>query len=121
MASALAQWLWSTYLRSEFVHIRAQMNSYRVRRDKNKLLPSGASPSEIYSLPEKYGLRQCLRPVDVAVIQEAKEAIGGAGLIDFVHPDYAVHAEEVLASLGGLQAVTYQNIWDIFVAMLPHM
>jgi hypothetical protein len=119
--SLLAQWLWSTLLRREFVAIREHMNTQRGRKDKTKALPSGTTPKEVYFLPEKFGLQQCLRAVDITDIKEAKVAIGGPALLDFVPPEYAAHAEIIIEQFGGLDSLTYETIWDMFCLMLPHM
>jgi hypothetical protein len=119
--SLLAQWLWSTLLRHEFIGIREHMNTQRGRKDKKKALPSGTTSKEVYFLPEKFGMEQCLRAVDISDIEEAKAAIGGQALLDFVPPEYAVHAEKIIQQFGGTGTLSYENIWDAFCFMLPHM
>ena len=48
-----------------------------MRKDNEKEGPSGMSQNEAFSLPENWGGRDCLLKVDVAVIRELKEAMGG--------------------------------------------
>lgn len=119
--SKLAQWMWSTFLQREFPKYREQMNSTRVRKVHGKILPSGTTPKEVYMLPAQFDLIHCLRPVDPQVVREAQEAIGGQELLEFVPPEYAAHAIQVLNQYGGLSALSFHNIWDVFRSMLPHM
>ena len=120
-SSLLAQWLWSTLLKREFVGIREHMNTQKSRKDKTKALPSGVTSKEVYFLPEKFGMRQCLRAVNTVDFEEAKMAIGGPALLDFVPPEYAAHAEEVILQFGGVNTLCYENVWDTFSLMLPQM
>jgi len=92
-----------------------------VHAAENKALPSGTTPKEVYFLPDKFGLQQCLRAVDVADIEEAKAAIGGPVLLDFVPSEYAAHGEIIIQQFGGMNMLTYENIWNGFHLMLPHM
>lgn len=113
--------MWSTLLQREFPKYREQMNSYRGRKVHGKILPSGASPKEVYMLPGRFNLIHCLRPVDPEVVRDAREAIGGQELLEFVPQEYAAHAIQVLNQYGGLSALSLHNIWDVFRSMLPHM
>lgn len=58
----LAQYLWSYFLRGELSQIRDQMNSSRIlKRATNKGLPTvGSTPNAVFTLPGKYGMKDCL-------------------------------------------------------------
>ena len=43
--------------------------------------------NEAFALPEKWGGRNCLIPVDVEVIRDIKAAMGGDSLLSFVSAD----------------------------------
>jgi hypothetical protein len=74
----------------------------------------------VYSLYEKYGGENCLQKVDVGMIHELMELVGGADLICFVSHEYDAHAQAVFNHLC-LLPVTFSNVWDVFQAMLPYM
>lgn len=76
------------------------------------------SRNTAFSLPEDWGGRNCLLPVDVAVIAQMKEDRGGDALIAFSTPEFAARAQMVYDSLN-IQALTQKNIWHIFLAMFP--
>jgi hypothetical protein len=83
-------------------------------------LPSGVSPNVAYELYEQYGGQDCLQKVDVAVVEKLMEDIGGEDLIRFVSKEYETQAQTVYNALN-LPPVAFENVWDIFTAMMPHM
>lgn len=89
-----------------------------MRKDKNKPGPSGMSRNQAFVLPEKWGGRNCLIPVDVEVIREIKAAMGGDALLAFVSDEFDARAQEVYDSLLIVE-LTFQNVWAVFSAMLP--
>src|ERR1700722_20904764 len=97
--SELCQWLWPYFLRPDLEKQMAFRNGVRMRRDNSKAGPSGMSRNEAFSLPESWGGRNCLLPVDVAVIREIKVAMGGDALLDFVSPEFAARAQIAYDSL----------------------
>jgi len=114
----LVQWLWSTFVQRELDHLRDRLNNHPTRFDAGKKLPSGVSPNVAIALVDEYGGKDCLLPVDLAVIRRLKESIGGEDLIRFVTADYARRAETAFATLG-INAIVSDNIWHIFTKMLP--
>ena len=48
------------------------------------------------------------------------EDIGGEKLIQFVTPEYAVHAQEVYDQLN-IEKLSFDNVWFVYSAMLPNM
>jgi len=54
----------------------------------------------------------------IALIAQMMEDLGGEELLEFVPPQFAERCEEALESLG-VTEVTFQNIWDVFQALLP--
>ncbi|KAF5386057.1 hypothetical protein D9615_002423 [Tricholomella constricta] len=116
----LVQWLWPKLIQQELDTFRRTMNDHTVRADKNKKLPSGISPNIAISLCHKYGATNYLQPVDVAVVQQLMQDIGGAELIQFVHADYAARAQAAYDSLH-ISSLTFDNVWNIFQSLLPLM
>ncbi|KAF8498935.1 hypothetical protein JB92DRAFT_3219068 [Gautieria morchelliformis] len=85
-------------------------NNHCVRKDRNKVLPSGVSPNEAFALHEEYSAENLLQPVNKGVVWELMVSIGGDDLIRF----------EVHDSLG-TQRLTMFNVWTVFQSMLPLM
>lgn len=71
------------------------------------------------SMPWKYNAENFLQSVDVSVVDQLMDAIGSETL-QFVTPEYAEHAQSVYETLG-VRNLMFQNIWQVFSAMLPLM
>jgi hypothetical protein len=118
--SQLVRWLWPDLIQHELDVLKDRLNAHKVRFDKKKKLPSGASPDVLYALPERFGGQDCLQPVDPHVIRKLMENIGGEDLIRFVDKAYASRAQAVFDTLH-LEPVTLRNAWDVFQKMIPFM
>ncbi|KAF8714408.1 hypothetical protein AX14_012714 [Amanita brunnescens Koide BX004] len=117
----LCQWLWPKLLRKLAKEFMDSRNAYRSRRDHDKPGPSGMSRNEAYSLPHKWGGRQCLLDVDLDVVSEIKDFISnGEDLFRFplVTAEFEKQAEEVYQSLH-IRNLTLLNVWNVFRMMLP--
>ena len=90
-----------------------------MRKDKDKPGPSGMSRNEAFSLPEKWGGRDCLLKIDdLTLIKELKEAVGGEDLLAFVSKEFSDRAQAMYDTLG-IEKLTGSNIWDVFRALYP--
>ncbi|KAH7903949.1 hypothetical protein BJ138DRAFT_1019807 [Hygrophoropsis aurantiaca] len=118
----LVQWLWSTIIQKELDTLKARFNDHKVRFDADKLIPSGVSPNVAYSLMEKYGGEDCLQPVDITIIKQLKEELGGDDIIRFVGAEYEAKAVSVFHDLGLTDDdLSLQRAWHVFSLMLPLM
>lgn len=93
-------------------------NGVPMQKDNQKPGPSGMSCNEAFSLPEQWGGRNCLLPVDVGVIREIKEAMGGDALLDFTTPEFSARAQDAYYSLYIVQ-LTLENVWHVFQSLYP--
>jgi hypothetical protein len=118
--SALCQWLWPYFLQADLDKQMDFRNGVRMRLDNLKAGPSGMSRNAAFSLPESWGGRNCLLPVDVAVVREIKAAMGGDALLNFVSPGYSARAQVVYNGLC-ISELTLENIWQVFGTMMPLM
>lgn len=107
--SNLVKWLWSTLIQNELDELKERFNSHVVRFDKEKKLPSGASPNNAYVLHEKYGVENYLQLVDKDIVAKLMEELGGEHLIRFVSVAYAAAAQEVFDSVG-FGKITFLNV-----------
>lgn len=98
---------------------RNRINNHTTRTNKEKVLPSGVSPNVAYTLYEELGGKQCLIPVDREVIKALMDEIG-EDVIRFVSREYEARAEAAFATLG-ISKLTKENIWRVFVDMIPLM
>ncbi|KAH7909728.1 hypothetical protein BJ138DRAFT_1114711 [Hygrophoropsis aurantiaca] len=114
----LCQWLWPKLLRKDLQDMMDFRNSAPMRKNKHKKGPSGMSRNEAFSLYENWGGRNCLLPVDVAVIREIKEAMGGDALLDFVTPEFSQRAQAAYDTLN-IVDLTLENVWHVFRALHP--
>ncbi|KAJ7776796.1 hypothetical protein DFH07DRAFT_951416 [Mycena maculata] len=114
----LSQWLWPRFIQAGLDEYAAFRNSVKMRKESDKPGPSAMSCNTAFSLPEKWGGRNCLLPVDVDVIAQMKRDMSGDALIAFSTPEFAARAQIVYDSLH-IQKLTEENIWHVFLAMLP--
>ncbi|KAJ7161620.1 hypothetical protein C8R46DRAFT_1164479 [Mycena filopes] len=114
----LCQWLWPQFIQIGLDDYAARRNAIKMRKQADKPGPSGMSRNTAYSLPEKWGGRQCLLDVDLDVVRQMKEDLGGDDLITFWTPEFEARARPAYDSLG-IASLSHENIWDVFCAMLP--
>jgi hypothetical protein len=101
---------------------RDESNNKRVRKQRNKILPSGVSPYISYLFPERYGGEDCLQDVDLVLVQEMLQSEvmqqAKAQASDWGVPaEFAQRAEAGLMTLE-IGEVTLQNVWVVFSALL---
>lgn len=92
-----------------------------MRKDKKKPGPSAMSRNEAFSLPEKWGGRNCLLPVDIDIIRDIKKEMGGDQILEFTTPEFSEQCQLIFDELGFDGILSFENVWDIFIAMLPHI
>jgi hypothetical protein len=84
-----------------------------MHKDASKPGPSGMSRDHAFMFPESWGGCNCLLPVDISVIRELKESLGGDALLDFVSTEFSIHAQMAYNSLN-ISELTFENVWAIF-------
>ncbi|KAH9921377.1 hypothetical protein B0H21DRAFT_701632 [Amylocystis lapponica] len=114
----LCQWLWPVLLRRELQNFMDFRNGARMRKDNAKPGPSAMSRNEAFSLPEQWGGRNCLLAVDVAVIREIKDVMGGDNILEFVSAEFSARAQAAFDTLN-VANITFENVWHVFSAMYP--
>ncbi|KAF8168900.1 hypothetical protein BJ912DRAFT_862426, partial [Pholiota molesta] len=113
----LCQWLWPKLLQQELNMFMDFRNGVKMRRDKYKAGRSGFSRNDMFSLHSEFDLQNCLLPVDITVIQEMKEDMGGDALLSFVPLAFAECANAAYMTLG-VQNLSMGNVWAVFRAYL---
>jgi hypothetical protein len=112
--SMVCHWLWAKLMKQELQTWVKYVNGVPMRKDKSKPGPSGMSRNEAYSLYQSWGGRDCLLPVtNMELIHELKEAVGGAGLLEFSDSDLSRRAQDAFDGLGSF-ALGFENVWLAF-------
>ena len=91
-----------------------------MHRNRDKAGPSGMSRNDAFSLPESWGGRDCLLPIEVGPIRELKKAMGGEEILQFVSSDYAERADAAYNGLG-IAKLTFDNVWAVFKDLFHEM
>ena len=95
-------------------------NGVKPRKDDKKAGPSGVSRNDVFSMPEKYGLKNMLLPLNKAqlkIVAEIKMAMGGEDIIAFVPRDFADRDEAILATLK-VSKISMEIEWEVFECMI---
>ncbi|KAH7929145.1 hypothetical protein BV22DRAFT_1029764 [Leucogyrophana mollusca] len=116
-------WLWPPLVQERLDEFREYWNNHRLSTQKKKLLPTGTSPRQLWLAPEsaRATARDCSIAVDMRLVQQLREALGGREARDlafrFVDAEFEAMADE---ALGGLEFpdITLSSAWDVFVAIV---
>ncbi|KAG2057080.1 hypothetical protein BDR06DRAFT_981083 [Suillus hirtellus] len=114
----LVQWLWPQLIQQELDKLKHHLNTHTIWYDHDKILPSGVSLNIAMSLHEDYNAKNCLQPVDHDIVKNLMEGIGREDLIHFVGSEYSVAAQSIFNNLG-FTVLTFENVWQVFAAILP--
>jgi hypothetical protein len=93
-------------------------NGARMHKDDAKVGPSGMSCNEAFSLPESWGGQNCLLPIDIVIIRELKEAMGGSVLLQFTSTEFSQLAQALYDTLN-MAELTFENVWSVFNVLYP--
>ncbi|KAF8508556.1 hypothetical protein JB92DRAFT_2832320 [Gautieria morchelliformis] len=95
-------------------------NSHRVWTQHNKLMPSGATPRNIFTSPQAYGGEQCSIPVSQEAIDALRKNIpfNREEALNFCDEDFSAIANGVWSDLNSPPR-TVSNGWEVFTKMLP--
>lgn len=119
----LVRWLWPPVIQKELDRFCDEANNKRVRKQKNKVLPSGVSPNISYTFPERFEGEDCLQPIDRNLVQAMLDSERMRPekrlATDWGVPDsFALRAQDAMRRLH-IEEVTLPTIWITFSALLP--
>lgn len=116
----LLMWLWPPLIQCELDNFRHYSNNRQMRKQPEKLFPSGVSPHFAYSCPEEFGARECLQTVNLQVVndilrelEDEKRMLSDWG----IPPEFAERAKAAL-DMAGVDSITLSNVWVVFNAIL---
>ncbi|KAJ7759976.1 hypothetical protein B0H16DRAFT_1720201 [Mycena metata] len=94
-------------------------NTHKIRSQKEKWLPSGVSPKQVYENPLNYGFKHAAKVVPQAVVQELRAMLPKSHeeCMRWVSAEFDAQASAVYESLGR-PTLSITNGWDIFTQML---
>jgi hypothetical protein len=116
-------WLWPPLMQKELDRFQTFANTRKMRKQRDKALPSGVSAAFAYSCPERFGGRNCLQQVDKQVIGEIiadLEPEAKARMDWGVPPELAASAKEIFED-SGVEEVTMNNVWLVFGYILQRL
>lgn len=116
------QWLWPQIVQLEFDNFTQYWNCHRVRGQRKKLLPSGATPLDVYASPESYGYDDLSIQVDTDVVNSLRKQLDVTreDAFRFVDHEFKAAADEVYSEIGSPVLVLDQG-WTIFSSMRGHL
>ena len=118
-------WLWPPIIQRELDNLRHSANNRRMRKQKDKAFPSRTTPNFAYTFPESFGGQNCLRAVDVTVVDAILRDLEGTQriLVDWgVSGGFDARMSAILTELClPLAQLDMANIWIMFAAILGSM
>ncbi|KAJ7813493.1 hypothetical protein B0H14DRAFT_2522815 [Mycena olivaceomarginata] len=114
----LFNWIWPPIVQGKLDHFTERWNSHVIRHQRNKLMPSGVSPNELYAHPEYYGGRCFAIPVPQAALDAFRASIrlSRDAALSWVPAEFDVIATQVYELLGSPMC-SAETAWDLFSKM----
>ncbi|KAJ6545976.1 hypothetical protein B0H10DRAFT_1969813 [Mycena sp. CBHHK59/15] len=114
----LFNWIWPPIIQGELDHFTELRNSHVIRWQRNKLMPSGTSPSELYAHPEYYSGRCFAIPVPKDAINALRGSIRltRSEALRWVPNAFDTIAGQVYELLGS-PSCSAETAWDLFSKM----
>ncbi|KAJ7196537.1 hypothetical protein GGX14DRAFT_376004 [Mycena pura] len=118
----LFNWIWPPIVQGELDHFTERWNSHVIRRQRNKLMPSGVSANELYAHPEYYGGRCFAIPVPQAAVDTFRASIRTSreAALNWVPAEFDLLAGQVYKLLGS-PICSAESAWDLFSKMASVM
>ena len=118
--------MWSKLLQQELDDYVEFKNARKSWKNDKKAGPSGCSSNDAFSMPEAYGLQNCLQPLtdeQLNIVWEIGENLNHNGvkceeLMAFTSAEFSARAEAAYHTLD-LQELTFENVWHVFQNLLP--
>lgn len=119
---SLRNWIWFPLMQRSLDNFVYQQNNHRIRRQKEKILPSGGTAEEFYRHPDRYGGEQCGVSVDVPFVKGILDdmLVTNGHLLRVVDDEFTTLADRTYVLIGSPE-ITEQTAWPVFKVMLQKM
>ncbi|KAJ6614416.1 hypothetical protein B0H10DRAFT_1803543, partial [Mycena sp. CBHHK59/15] len=116
-----SNWIWFPAIQKSLDRFCDQQNHHRVRKQRDKVLPSGGTPHDFYSNPAMYGGEPCLIPINTDVLDQLLGTCGeGYTKMRYVDEEFDEIATGAYVAIGSPK-ITVENAWLVFRAMIVKM
>lgn len=121
--SDVFNWLWPPIVQGRLDEYREYWNNHTVRHQKEKDLPSGTSPTHIWTCPThvRPTARDCRVIIRRDTVRELRNGIGGEDArveaYRFVTAEFQAEADGAYADLG-FPHITLSSAWSVFLAVV---
>lgn len=115
----LWNWIWPVIIQKEADRFRDWWNNHRVRKQNEKILPSGTTPEKIFKYPQKYSLEHCGVKVDADTVTALRASLPRTReeCFAFVDAEFSGVASGVYQQIGA-PVMHLRSGWKIFEEML---
>ena len=114
----LFYWVFPPLIQAKLDEFKTYWNNHRIRKQKNKAMPSGHVPMNTFCNPAEFLGVQCKIPVPPDAVQEMRAfVIEETGQREnWISDDFAKIADDIYLQIGS-PALTLDNAWEVFTAM----
>ncbi|KAJ7877863.1 hypothetical protein B0H13DRAFT_2235847 [Mycena leptocephala] len=121
----LFYWVFIPLLQAKLDEFRLWWNHHRVRRQKDKNMPSGHVPSDAFDHPQNFGGLDCRIPVPKTAVDDLQkmltEDVGPRDIhLSWFEADFGDLAESIYLQIGK-PTLSLETAWDVFQQMLEPM
>ncbi|TFY67541.1 hypothetical protein EVJ58_g1561 [Rhodofomes roseus] len=117
----LFYWIWPQIVQRELTDFRDYWNMHKLRVQRDKLMPSGTTPTDLWIAPEDYGHVRISIPVPrdaVEAMRRERLPISRDEAFSWVDHEFATSAEQAYSSLG-CPRLNKDTAWEVFSRMEP--
>jgi hypothetical protein len=114
----LARYIWGKIVQLRLDQYKAEHADHKIRKQNNRLLPSGGRPRQFYENPERYNGMNSLIAIPSEDIQSLISQFVPADLFYFCSPTLHEAATDALFQLGNPE-LTVHSGWAVFSQVLP--
>ncbi|KAH9916465.1 uncharacterized protein B0H18DRAFT_1124196 [Fomitopsis serialis] len=111
-------WIWPRIVQQELNSFRDYWNMHKIRFQRNKLMPSGTTPTDLWISPEDFGHERISIPVPrdaVETMRRKRLPSSRDAAYSWVDQDFAKRAEQAYDLLG-CPLLAKETGWDVFVS-----
>ncbi|KAF7293373.1 hypothetical protein MIND_01114100 [Mycena indigotica] len=114
----IAVFVWGMAVQRRLDEYKRENALHRVRKQKNVLLPTGGRHKDFYEHPERWGGKDQLIPVDMAIVNKLIEEHTPPDLYQFTSNAAMEALCQALYSAVQQPEVSSRNAWAVFTAMV---